>query len=56
MHCDNVYCMACLNSKNGSMFALDKEGVRHHIIMLISPDFLIIISFIPYLFKKAFSG
>lgn len=25
MHCDNVYCMACLNSRAGSMFAYDAE-------------------------------
>ena len=27
MHCDNIYCMACLNSRNGIMFAYDEEGV-----------------------------
>lgn len=27
MHCDNIYCMACLNSRNGTMFAFDSEGV-----------------------------
>lgn len=26
MHCDNIYCLACLNSPHGSMFAQDSAG------------------------------
>eukprot|EP00048_Salpingoeca_helianthica_P016391 m.232080 g.232080 ORF g.232080 m.232080 type:complete len:392 (+) comp18572_c0_seq1:281-1456(+) len=26
MHCDNLYCMACLNSASGTMFAYNDEG------------------------------